>query len=324
MRPFDVVAPTSIEAALEAGQGPQAHYLAGGTTQVDLMTQRVFTPGRLIGIGRLPLHDITAEDATLTAGALTSMEALAGHPVVIARLPVLRRALLAGASPQLRNAATLGGNLLQRTRCPYYRDTTSSACNRRQPGSGCAAITGNHNGHAILGTSNSCIATHPSDLAVALVALDARATIRNEQGQGELPVRDLYRLPADEPHLEHNLDRGDLITQVSIPLPAPGTRSTYLKVRARASYEFALASCAAIVEFDGDSIVEARLAVGGVATIPWRCEQAETGLTGSTLTAESIEAAAESCLAAASPLPDNRYKVALLRNTVAATLEELK
>lgn len=290
---------------------PDAAFLAGGTNQLDLMKFDVLRPDRLVDITRLPLREIAAGDGVLRVGALVTMEELAAHPAVVERLPVVREALLAGASVQLRNAATIGGNLLQRTRCPYFRDR-ATACNKREPGTGCSALAGVHRGHAVLGTSDQCIATHPSDLAVALVALDAEVHVLGPAGARSVPLTGFYRPPGDTPAVETVLGHGDLITGVHIPLPAPGARSGYLKVRDRASYEFALASAAVVAEPG-----RTRVALGGVATVPWRAYRAEEVLRA---TPEALVAAAGAELAAAEPRRDNGYKVELARRTLVRAL----
>jgi xanthine dehydrogenase YagS FAD-binding subunit len=307
-------------ATVAADQG--ASFLAGGTTQLDLMKDGVLAPGRLVDISRLPLGEVARDDAALRVGALTTMEGLAAEPTVVERLPVVREALLAGASVQLRNMATIGGNLLQRTRCRYFRDPTVAACNKRDPGSGCAAIGGSHRMHAILGTSEHCIATHASDLAVALVALDAVVHVLGRDGEERtIPLVRLYRVPAATPEVETVLDHGDLITAVEVPLPSPATRSTYLKVRDRASYEFALASAAVAVEVHRGVVREAGVALGGVGTVPWRAWGAEDVLVGRPATATTFQEAAAVALDGATPLRDNAFKVDLARRTLVRALE---
>ncbi|WP_249713813.1 FAD binding domain-containing protein [Rhizomonospora bruguierae] len=299
------------QAVAELAADPAAAFLAGGTTQLDLMKIGTVTARRLVDITRLPLRDVTFDGGDLRVGALVTMERLAREPVVAQRLPVLRDALLAGASVQLRNAATIGGNLLQRTRCPYFRDV-ATACNKRDPGAGCAALEGVHRNHAILGTSPHCIATHPSDLAVALVALDAVVRLLGPDGPRTVPLTGFYLPPDDTPRLETVLRHGDLVTGVDIPLPAQGTRSGYLKVRDRASYDFALAS-AAVVADPGRT----RVALGGVATVPWRARRAEAVLREAP---EAFVAAAGAELADAEPRRDNGYKVELARRTLIRAL----
>ena len=263
------------EAVATMSADPAAAYLAGGTTQLDLMLKDgVIDPQRLVDITRLALRGITRRDDTLQVGALTTMEELAADPTVAERLPFVREALLAGASPQLRNMATIGGNLLQRTRCRYFRDRAVVPCNKRTPGSGCAAIAGPARMHAILGASEHCIALHASDLCVPLVALDAVIHIRGVDGERSVPLTEFYVLPGDRPDIENVLEHGELITQLDVPLLAVGARSGYLKVRDRASYEFSVTSAAAALLIEDGTIAKARLALGGVGTIPWRARQA--------------------------------------------------
>ncbi len=315
MRAFEYVRATDVSQAVAAVTAdPAASYLAGGTTQIDLMKDDVLGPTRLIDITRLPLRGITRDTGVLRIGALTTMamEELAADPTVIERLPVVHQALLLGASVQLRNMATIGGNLLQRTRCRYFRDPTC-ACNKRDPGSGCSAIQGFHRMHAILGTSQQCIATHASDLAVALVALDALVHVRHRDGERAIPLTDFYVPPGDTPDIENVLAHGELITAVEVPLLPTGSRSGYLKVRDRASYE--------------GVIREARVGLGGVATLPWRARAAEKVLRGAPAGMETFRAAAEAALVGAIPQRGNAFKVELAKRTVVqalATLEEVE
>lgn len=319
MMPFTLQhAASETEAITVAAQG--ARYIAGGTTLVDLMREHVELPTRLVDINALPLDYIAVDGDELVIGALARMSDVAAHADVRRLHPVISESLVEGASPQLRNMASIGGNLLQRVRCAYFR-MLDAACNKRTPGSGCAAIDGMHAGHAILGTSMHCFATHPSDLAVALVALDATVRVRGPQGDRQFPVEDLYRLPGDTPHLEHTLQPGELIVEVRVaPLPYAGT-GRYLKVRDRASYEFALVSAAASLDVQDGVIREARLACGGVGTRPWRMREAEALLQGRPPTRASFEAAALATVAGAEPMPGNRFKVPLLQRTVVRALE---
>jgi xanthine dehydrogenase YagS FAD-binding subunit len=319
VQPFEYVRATGVREAVTAAAHPEAAFLAGGTTQVDLMKDGVFTPRTLIDITRLPLRGVTARQDVLRVGALTTMEELAADPVVTRRLPVVRESLLLAASPQLRNMATIGGNLLQRTRCRYYRDL-SCACNKRTPGAGCDAIDGQHRMHAILGTSEHCIATHASDLAVALVALDTTVRVSGAGGERALPLTGFYRTPGDSPDVEHALQPGELITEVVVPLLPEGTRSGYLKVRDRVSYEFALASAAVAVRVTDGVVRDARVALGGLATVPWRAREAEEVLRGAEASEETYRAAAEAALAGARPLPGNAFKVELGQRTVVRAL----
>ncbi|HET6156962.1 MAG TPA: xanthine dehydrogenase family protein subunit M [Dongiaceae bacterium] len=305
----------AIQAALAGGR-----YIAGGTTLVDLMREEVERPKRLIDINALPLDDIRAEGSDLIIGALARMADVAAHPDVLRLQPLIAESLIEGASPQLRNMASIGGNLLQRVRCPYFR-MLDAPCNKRTPGSGCAAIDGLNAGHAILGTSDHCVATHPSDLAVALVALGATVRVRGPQGGRSFPVEQLYRLPGDTPHLEHTLQPGELIVDVNVPGGAHSRRARYLKVRDRASYEFALVSTAAALEIEDGVIRQVRLAAGGVGTRPWRLRASEDALIGKARDRQAFEAAAQLALEGARPLSGNHYKLELLPRTIVRALE---
>ncbi|WP_171167901.1 xanthine dehydrogenase family protein subunit M [Streptomyces sp. I05A-00742] len=323
MRSFAYVRATTVDQAVtEVTADPDAAYLAGGTTQVDLMKDEVFRPARLVDITRLPLRDIRADDDTLVVGALTTMEELAAHEAVRDRLPLVREALLKGASPQLRHMATLGGNLLQRTRCRYFRDP-SVACNKREPGTGCDALDGYHRMHAVLGTSPQCIATHASDVAVALTALDTTVRVRGRDGERVVPLTEFYRVPGSTPHVENVLAHGELITHLEIPLLPRGARSGYLKVRDRASYEFALASVAAVLVIDGGRIRTARLALGGVGTVPWRVPRAEELLRDAPPGPDTFAAAAEAALSGAVARSGNGFKIELGRRAVVRMLSTL-
>jgi CO/xanthine dehydrogenase FAD-binding subunit len=320
VQPFEYVRAADVRHALAAAAAdPAAAFLAGGTTQVDLMKDGVLGPTVLIDITRLPLRGVAADGGVLYVGALTTMEELAADPVVAERLSLVQESLLLAASPQLRNMATVGGNLLQRTRCRYYRDL-SCACNKRAPGSGCGALDGHHRMHAILGTSDQCFATHASDLAVALVALDAVLHVRGEGGERAVPLTEFYRMPGDTPSVENALAPGELITSVEVPLLPEEARSGYLKVRDRASYEFALASAAVALTITDGVIRDARVALGGLATVPWRSRAAEDALRGAPVTLESFAAAAEAALGGASPRPGNAFKVELGKRTVVRAL----
>jgi CO/xanthine dehydrogenase FAD-binding subunit len=320
VRAFEYIRATDVRHAVAAAAADRdAAFLAGGTTQVDLMKDDVLGPPLLIDITRLPLRGVMAGRGLLRVGALTTMEELAADPVVAERLPLVRESLLLAASPQLRNMATIGGNLLQRTRCRYYRDP-SCACNKRAPGSGCDALNGHHRMHAILGTSERCIATHASDLAVALVALDAVVRVRGADGERAVPLTEFYRTPGDTPSVENALERGELITSVEVPLLPRGTRSGYLKVRDRASYEFALASAAVAVEITDGVVRDARVALGGLATVPWRSHAAEDVLRGALAGPETYAAAAEAALGGARPRPGNAFKVELGKRTIVRAL----
>jgi xanthine dehydrogenase YagS FAD-binding subunit len=313
MRPFDLTAPSTVEAALAA---PGA-FLAGGTTLVDLMKLNVLTPQHVVDINALPLRGIDIADG-LRIGALERMSDIARHPGVY---PVISEALLLSASQQLRNMASIGGNLLQRTRCGYFRDV-AMPCNKREPGSGCSAISGANRMHAVLGTSDSCVATHASDVAVALVALDAEIRLVGDAGARTVRLADFYRLPGDTPEVENDLRPGELITEVVVPRLDWAQRSTYVKVRDRQSYEFALCSAAVALDIEDSQVVDARVAVGGVATKPWRLTAVEAALRGVPATQASFEAAASVAAEEAKPLSGNSFKVSLLKRTVVRALLE--
>jgi xanthine dehydrogenase YagS FAD-binding subunit len=300
-----------------------ARYLGGGTNLVDLMKDGVETPTRLVDVRSLPLDGVReTPDGGLVIGATTTNSDTAAHPEVRRRYPALSQAVLAGASGQLRNMATVGGNLLQRTRCAYFADG-SEPCNKRVPGSGCPAITGEHHNHAILGWSPHCVATNPSDMAVALAAFDAVVHYETLDGPGEIPLSDFYLPVGDTPERETALPPGALITAVDLPGSAVSPRSRYRKVRERASYAFATVSIAVDLDVADGSVRGARIALGGVASRPWRARVAEGVLQGAPATAKRFQAAADAELSAAEPLRDNRYKVTLARNLVVAVLTEL-
>jgi CO/xanthine dehydrogenase FAD-binding subunit len=320
---FEYVRATDVDAAVAAvSADPAATYLAGGTTQLDLMLKDgIVSPDQLVDITRLPLGGISRSDGAIRVGALTTMEELAADPTVIERLPLVREALLAGASVQLRNMATIGGNLLQRTRCRYFRDPTVADCNKRQRGSGCAAISGAARMHAILGASEHCIALHASDLCVALVALDAVVHTQGQTGTRSIPLTEFYRIPGDTPDVENVLEHGELICAVEIPLLPPEARSGYLKVRDRASYEFALTSAGVALAIEGGVIREARVGLGGVGTVPWRARGAEQVLRGAPAQLETFRAAAEAALEGAWTVPGTVFKVELGKRTLVRVLE---
>ena len=279
--------------AKTAQQGAEIRFIGGGTTLIDLMKLNVEQPQTLVDINRLPLDKIEAlPDGGLTIGAVVRNSDLAYHPLVRKNYAVLSEAILSGASAQLRNMATTGGNLLQRTRCMYFR-ATDMPCNKREPGSGCAAIAGANRSLAILGTSEHCIATNPSDMNVAMAALEATIHVRGTKGERSIPIADFHVLPGNTPHRETVLEPGDLITHVTLPAPAPGSRSLYLKLRDRASYEFALASAAVVVTVANGKVTRARIALGGVGTKPWRSTEAEGELTGQSATEDVFRKAAE-------------------------------
>ena len=324
MRPFSYARVADADAAIAAVRArPDGAFLAGGTTEVDLVRQNVLRPGLLVDINDLPLSGI--EDLPgggLRFGALARMSDVARAPGVRERFPVISQALLLGASAQLRNMASMGGNLCQRVRCSYFRDTTSP-CNKRDPGSGCAALEGFNRGHAILGTSDKCIATHPSDAAVALVALDAVVHTRGPAGERAIAIDDFFLLPGDTPQREHPLEHGELITAIEVPAAPVARRSVYLKFRDRESYEFALASVAAAVRTVDGAVAEVRLALGGVGTKPWRARRAEASLLGQPATKASFAAAARLELAVAAPRPLNAFKVELAQRAIVRALTTL-
>ncbi|MCI2416825.1 xanthine dehydrogenase family protein subunit M [Saccharopolyspora sp. K220] len=318
MFPFAFIKAGSEREALTAGAGG-GRYIAGGTTLVDLMRETVERPGTVVDINTLPYRDIQVGPSGLRVGALVRMSDLAAHPQVVAQYPVISQALELSASAQLRNMASIGGNIMQRPRCPYFRDV-SAACNRRQPGSGCAAIGGENRTLAILGTSDSCVATHPSDLAVALVALDATVLLRSEQGDRVVPIAQFFRQPGQTPDQEHDLRPGELIVSVEVPA-APHTRTSgYLKVRDRQSYEFALSSAAVALDIRGGVVNAARVAVGGVATVPWRLPEVERMLVGKRAGEQLWNDAAARAADGAKPLSGNGFKVELIKRTVARQL----
>jgi xanthine dehydrogenase YagS FAD-binding subunit len=318
--PFDYVRAGSLADALAAGRAPDAQYIAGGTTLVDLLRLGVETPRRVVDLSALGWGRIEASAEGLRIGALVRNSDLAYHSAVARDYPVLSEALLSGASPQLRNMATVGGNLLQRTRCSYFRDAAVAECNKRKPGSGCAALTGYHRMHAVLGASPQCIAAHPSDMCVALVALDAQVHTHGSRGERTIPIAELHRLPEDTPELENALEPGELVTAVSVPSSPRAARSVYVKTRDRASFAFALASAAVALELEGAVVKSVRVALGGVGTKPWRAGAAEQELTGKTATRHAFERAAEAALADARPLRDNAFKIVLARRTIVRAL----
>ena len=323
MRPFEYVSADDPAAAVAlVSADPRAEYLAGGTTELDLVLKDgVLEPGRLVDITRMPLREITRADDTLQIGALVTMNELAADPTVSERLPLVREALLASASPQLRNMATIGGNLLQRTRCRYFRDVSAPACNKRTPGSGCAAVRGPARMHAILGAGEHCIALHASDLCVPLVALDTVVDIQGVDGSRSVPLTRFYVLPGQRPDIENVLRHGDLITRIRIPLLPVGTRSGYVKVRDRASYEFALTSAAAALSIADGTIVRARLALGGVGTVPWRALEAERLLRGAPATGRTFQAAAQAALGDPFTVAGTAFKVELAERTIVRALQ---
>jgi xanthine dehydrogenase YagS FAD-binding subunit len=321
MIPFTYVKAGDMHDALRRVRDPNTVFVAGGTTLIDLMKLQVMTPASLVDINRLPLGDIEhLPDGSVRIGAMVRNSDLAHDPIVATRFPVLSQALLSGASPQLRNVATTGGNLMQRTRCYYFRDP-DYACNKRQPGAGCAAIDGYNRIHAVLGGSEHCVATHPSDMAVAMLALDAVVHIQGRDGERTVPVGEFHLLPGQTPHLETVVQPGELITYVTVPNSPFAAQSAYVKLRDRASYEFALASAAAAVELDGQRIRAVRVALGGVATKPWRSPEAERVLNGATADDRTFRAAAEAAMQGATPLRHNAFKIELAKRAVVRALE---
>ncbi len=324
MKLFTYERAASPEAAVAEASAPGAKFIAGGTNLLDLMKLQIETPERLVDISRLPLAGIDVrDDGGLTIGALVPNSDLAADPRVIDGYEVLSRALLAGASGQLRNKASTGGNLLQRTRCYYFYDT-ATPCNKREPGSGCSAIDGFNRILAILGASEHCIATHPSDMAVAMRALDATVVAQGTDGdRRRIPLGDFYRLPGDTPHIETVLAPGELITAIELPAPIEGARHLYRKVRDRASYAFALVSVAGVVRMEGDTIASAALAFGGLGPMPWRDPAVEAALVGQPASDAVFHAAADALLAGAKGHGANDFKIPLTRRTLVAALREL-
>ena len=322
MKPFAYERPADAEAAialLERSEG--ARYLAGGTNLVDLMKLEVETPPLLVDVRDLGTAIEETAAGGLRIGAGVTNSALAADRAVRERYPLLAQAVLAGASGQLRNVATVGGNLLQRTRCAYFQDV-SKPCNKRAPGSGCPAREGEHRNHAVLGHSEACVATHPSDMAVALTALGATVHVAGPGGAREIPIPGLHRLPGDAPERDTVLEPGELIVALELAPPA-AARSAYRKVRDRASYAFAVVSVAVAVELDGDTVRDCRIAFGGLAHVPWRAERAEAALRGGPASEDAFRAAADAELAAAEPLRDNAFKVPLARNALVSALAEV-
>ena len=319
MTPFTFARAADTQAAIRLGALDGAKYLGGGTNLVDLMRETIEQPASLVDVTGLST-DITEQDGGLLIGAAARNTAIAEHRAVRTRYPALSRAILTGASGQIRNMATLGGNLLQRTRCAYFYDHAAS-CNKRAPGTGCDAIGGFNRIHAILGASPNCVATHPSDMCVALAALDAVVHLDGPGGPRKIPLNDFYRLPGEHPEIETVLQPGELITAVELPAMPMAARSTYRKVRDRSSYAFALVSVAAALEVAPDGTIrDVRLALGGVAPKPWRAATAEAALRGQPATPENFRAAAKAELANAKPLRDNAFKIPLAERTIVAVL----
>jgi len=320
VKPFTYVRPADARAAIAAAGSAGASFLAGGTTLIDLMRLEVMTPSAVVDVGQLPMAAIERRGDGVRIGAMARNSDVATDALVVERYPLLAQALLAGASQQVRNMATVGGNLMQRTRCPYFRDL-GVPCNKRAPGSGCSALDGFARSHAILGTSESCIATHPSDMCVALAALDAVVHTRNGGRERAIPFGDFHTLPGEHPEVENVLEQGELITHVELPASPFAAHSHYVKVRDRAAFAFALASAAVGLDVVAGRIRAARIALGGVATKPWRAPEAEQALIGQPPGRASFERAAAVALVDPKPRRDNAFKVALARRTIVRALE---
>lgn len=309
-------------AVAEMSTNGGAKFIAGGTNLIDLMKENVERPNRLIDINRLALRDVRpGPDGGLRIGALVTNTDVAYHAEVERRYPLVSKAILSGASPQLRNMATMGGNLLQRTRCPYFYDTTTP-CNKREPRTGCSAIAGFNKNHAILGMSEHCIATHPSDMCAALAALDAVVRVTGPNGERVIPFAEFHRLPGDTPHLDTNLHADEIITAVDLPPKGFAEHHTYVKVRERTSYAFALVSVAAALEMDGETITEARLALGGVAHKPWRNPQAEALLHGQSATRDNFRRTAEAAMREAKGFGHNNFKIEMAKRAIVRALSQ--
>jgi xanthine dehydrogenase YagS FAD-binding subunit len=326
MHPFTLERPRDLATALafraQAGRNDApAEYIAGGTDMVQLLQEYVRRPERLVSLGGLLDDGIEVGTQGLRLGAGATMAEVAAHATVVEQFPVIPEALLESASPQVRNQATMGGNLLQRTRCPYFRDVAYDACNKRAPGTGCAAMQGVNRWHAVLGTSEHCIAAHASDLAVALVALDAMIEVRGASGQRTVPLSDFHRLPGDTPHLETVLEPGEVIAAITVPSSPMARRSHYLKLRDRASFEFALVSAAVGLDMDGARIRTARVAVGGVGTKPWRLPDVEAALAGATLEPAPLQRAAAFAAQGARGHGHNDFKIALMQRAIVRAVE---
>ncbi|TDV43871.1 xanthine dehydrogenase YagS FAD-binding subunit [Pseudomonas graminis] len=321
MNPFSYSKPSDVTQAVNLAS-PASRFIAGGTNLLDLMKENIARPEHLIDITGLPLKDVRPTDSGgLMIGALVSNADLAWHPLIERDYPLLSQAILAGASPQLRNMASTGGNLLQRTRCYYFYDSTVP-CNKREPGTGCPAKEGLNRIHAILGASDACVATHPSDMCVALAALEARVHVQGRAGARVIEFADFHRLPGDAPQRDNQLGDDELITAVELPAPRFQQHSHYLKIRDRASYAFALISVAAAVELDGDVIRDVRIALGGVAHKPWRDTAVEQSLKGQPVSRENFVAAADAMLRDAQPLAHNAFKIKLARRAIVRALSD--
>jgi|SRR5690348_320261 xanthine dehydrogenase YagS FAD-binding subunit len=335
MRPFAYTRANSAKSAIEnqaaafdiplAPAHSVSEFVAGGTTLIDLMKLNVMQPETVVDINaleRTPSGRVDVGPKGLRLGALVRMSAAAEHPSIKANYPLIAQSLALAASPQIRNMASLGGNVLQRTRCTYFRDVSYPACNKRKPGSGCAALGGFNRSHAVLGTSEHCIASYPGDFAQALIALDAEVEIGGPRGSRTLPFSKLHRVPAETPHLETTLAPGELIMAFEIPPMPWARRSLYLKIRDRESYEFALASAAVAIDLDGGTVRQARIALGGVAAVPWRAYEAEKRLVGRELDDATLQEAAEAAFAPANPYKHNEFKIALGKQTMIRALRQ--
>ena len=318
MRPFSYRCPQTVDEAIQNYvQAQETRFIGGGTNLLDLMKMGVEQPAHLVDISRLPLTTIEEHGDGIRIGALVSNTDAANHPLIRTRYPVLSQAIVAGASQQLRNMATMGGNLLQRTRCYYFYDPSYAECNKRVPGTGCAAVNGYNRIHAILGQSSECIAVHPSDMCVALVALDALVRVKGPKGERQIPMMEFHRLPGSTPQIETNLQPGELITAIDLPAIPYAKRSYYLKIRDRHSYAFALVSVAVVIDIDDNGTVRhARIALGGVAHKPWRAQKAENALTGKKPDDDTLQAAAEAELADAHGYEYNTFKIELARRAI--------
>src|SRR5829696_958334 len=326
MHPFTLERPRDLAAALamraQAGRtDAPAEYIAGGTDMVQLLQEYVRRPERLVSLAGLLDNRIEAGSQGLRIGAAATMAEVVAHPAVVEQFPIISEALLNSASPQVRNQATIGGNLLQRTRCPYFRDVGYAACNKRAPGSGCSAIGGENRWHAVFGTSESCIAANPSDLAVALVALDASLEVRGPGGQRVVPLAEFHRLPGDTPHIETVLEPGEVITAITVPANPAARRSHYLKVRDRASFEFAVVSAAVALHMEGGRIRQARLALGGVGTKPWRVPPVEAAIVGGSLDPATLRRAAARAADGAQGRGHNEFKIELMQRAIVRAVE---
>lgn len=326
MHPFTLERPRDLSAALafraQAGRNDApAEYIAGGTDMVQLLQEHVRRPDRLVSLSGLLDNRIEVDPKGLRLGAAATMADVAAHPAVVEHYPVISEALLNSASPQVRNQATIGGNILQRTRCPYFRDVGYAACNKRAPGSGCSAIGGENRWHAVLGTSESCIAANPSDLAVALVALDAVVEVRGVGGQRSIPLTDFHRLPGATPHIETVLDRGEVVAAITVPANPVARQSNYLKVRDRASFEFAVVSAAVVLDMNGSRIRQARVALGGVGTKPWRVPRVEAALAGTRLEPAALREAAAFAAEGARGWGHNDFKIELMQRAIVRAVE---